>query len=136
VKYYGVQNVNECAVCVIGDNTPLNPCIARKFGISFVGCASHCHNLEKQHLLDKEPVLKHVVTTIHRIIKAARNLKAAAELHGIFEKEDKHPLSSIMYNATRWSGKCNIVRWYFQIEWELQKCENIDKGFFHTMMKK
>lgn len=64
-------------VALIGDNCSVNKAFARRFGISFIGCASHRFNLALVEFLED---YSEIVGSVTSLMKTLRNLIPSARL--------------------------------------------------------
>lgn len=98
------QDLDKWCVCVFCENYNRNRKIATDCEKPMVGCYSHKLNLEVNKMIDDVVDLNRVVKSIHKTMKAAKwRLKNPAMLRNITT------LRPLLTNATRWSGKCNMV---------------------------
>ena len=110
LQIYG-KNAENVAF-LVSDNTELNPSIARKLEIPFVGCMSHRLALAiAEHLetLQFEPLLKR----IHQLMVKLDSSKMRALM-----RLQKCDLAPVQRNSTRWSSTFNMLERYFRVEFE------------------
>lgn len=108
------QSFSEWCSCVIADNCSTNHRIANLAGIPLIGCNSHKLNLEVNHMLSCHADLRTIIDSVHETMKSAKSkLKNAAVLRNITD------LRPIINNATRWSGKSDMLERYLRLRDDL-----------------
>jgi hypothetical protein len=94
-------------VYLVGDNAPVNTCLADLLEVPFIGCASHRFNLAcKTYLEEYEETL----SKISRLMFTLRNVKQAGKLR------TKTKLSAVPRNDTRWSSTFQMLKRFFEIK--------------------
>jgi hypothetical protein len=93
---------------IIGDNCNLMKAVASRIGVPLIGYASHRFNLAVQSYLDLNYEL--IILKVKDLMKKLNTLKERGKLR---KKNQSFP---ILYNATRWSGKFNMIKRYFDLK--------------------
>ena len=114
------NRTRESVLFFVGDNTNLNPTIARNYclwndagnvlhWVGFVGCASHRLNLAVEDLLASDewkPLLNDVANIMYKIWSSS-TLTARLEA--------KTPLRAVKRNGTRWTSAFKMISRYVKL---------------------
>jgi hypothetical protein len=106
----------DCVDFMVGDNTNLNPCIARNLcgdrSIPFIGCYSHKLNLAlKTFQADIEPVLRKV----EEVMILLRTNNMFGILKTVCEEEQVKLKRPVLRNVTRWSSTYTMITRYLEL---------------------
>jgi transcriptional regulator with GAF, ATPase, and Fis domain len=107
IDYYKLDYRN--CFFLVGDNTEVNPALARKLGLHFIGCHSHTLNLAIQNKVLKSDQLNTLLKKVHKMMKKLSTTKRRALL------KTKTQLSPKFLNATRWSSCFNMIKRFTEI---------------------
>jgi hypothetical protein len=99
----------QWVIGLVTDNTNVNPAIANKLGIKFIGCRSHRFNLALEYLIDN--TVGASIDKVHELMKAMRTLKHCGQL-----REQNYFKQPILMNKTRWGGKITMISRYIDME--------------------
>lgn len=104
LELYGKSS--SSLVYLVGDNAPVNTCLAGLLKVPFIGCASHRFNLACQKYLEDYELQ---LSRISRVMVTLRNIKQAGKLR------TKTQLSPVLRNDTRWSSTYSMLKRFFEI---------------------
>jgi hypothetical protein len=93
-------------VYLVGDNAPVNTCLADLLEVPFIGCASHRFNLACQKYLEDYELQ---LSSISRLMVTLRNIKQARKLR------TKTTLSPVLRNDSRCSSTYSMLKRFFEI---------------------
>lgn len=102
-------------VFMVSDNTELNPSIARKLKIPFIGCMSHRLALAVNDYLNKTDVVD-LLDNVHKVMLLLSNVNLRGQLRKKFELEDATFLAPVLRNATRWSSTFSMLQRFLREE--------------------
>jgi hypothetical protein len=101
------QREIDNVVFLVSDNTGLNPSIARKIDVPFVGCMSHRLNLAVEAFMN-DSNLTQLVDKVHQTMVKLSSAKMRAYL-----RKKGCSLMPMKKNDTRWSSIFSMLQRYF-----------------------
>jgi hypothetical protein len=105
-----LENVNF----LVADNTNLNPAIANKLRVPFVGCASHKLNLAIRKFLIK---FEDIIEKVDKVMTKIKNSNTiSGQLKEVQKSLNKPVLKPTPRNVTRWSSTFAMLTRYERIE--------------------
>jgi hypothetical protein len=107
IEYYQLDYEN--CIFLAGDNTEVNPALARTLNLDFIGCHSHTLNLAVKKKLFQLPALKQLIEKVHKMMMKLCTLKRRALL------KSKTKLAPKFENATRWTSTFEMLNRYVRI---------------------
>ena len=114
MSFFGCD-FDKLVVCLVSDNCSTNRKISTDCGKPLVGCLNHKLNLQVNNMVGRISDLNKQLESVHKTMLAAKTLKSAAVLRNL---TDLHP---VVPNATRWSGKSQMLTRYIRIREDLLK---------------
>jgi hypothetical protein len=107
IGYYELDYA-KC-IFLVGDNTEVNPALARRLKLNFIGCHSHTLNLAVKKKMLQNSEIKPLIEKVHKMMLKLNSLKRRALL------KSKTKLAPKIENATRWTSTFEMLKRYFQI---------------------
>jgi len=106
----------SCIDFMVGDNTNLNPCIARNLNGStstpFIGCYSHKLNLAVKAFQED---IQHIVDKVEDVMVTMRSNNNFGILKTYCEQNNVKLLRPVLKNATRWSSTFVMLERYLNL---------------------
>jgi hypothetical protein len=107
---------SKCIDFLVGDNTNLNPAIARNLGVPFIGCYSHKLNLAVKAYQDGYSVIIRKVEEVMIALRTNNNFGILKE----YCREEKIQLRRPqLANVTRWSSTYVMLKRYLELHGHL-----------------
>lgn len=119
LNFYNIK-LNERWKCLIADKTSVNHKIARLCGVPAIGCTNHRLNLQVERMIQEDSELGNVVESINSTTLEAKQLKNAAVFRNLTHYKP------LVYNRTRWLGKCEMLSRFVHIRDEIIKASKSD----------
>lgn len=104
---YGLPH--EKFVFLVGDNTNVNPALAKELNVYFIGCHSHTLNLAIQKKLFANDSVKKLINKVHRMMNKLLTTKRLAILR------TRTHLTPKIKNVTRWTSTFEMIERYLEI---------------------
>ncbi len=99
---------------LVGDNTALNPAIAREIHVPFIGCYSHRLNLAMNLIFKDHSILLDEVETIMSNLRSGNNVGILLTIEKERNKKTLKPSGSTTAKP-RWSAKYQLIQRYLQL---------------------
>ena len=123
----------SCLDFIVGDNTNLNPKIARNLGpgtgVPFIGCYSHKFNLAVSQY---QECMESIIKKVEEVMKVMRNNNAFGILKEYCESKSMKLKRPQLRNITRWSSTYVMLKSYMELHSHLfhesfESIEVVDK---------
>jgi len=120
---------------LVGDNTALNPAIARELNIPFIGCYSHRLNLAMSAIFKYHSDIFDEIEEIMAKLRAGNN---TGILHSVQRERNKKTLNPCQSTTgkPRWSAKFELVKKYLQLHDDLSDDRLIVAGVLRLDLQK